>query len=123
MHRRHSLFAMPARFAAFLITLYQKYLYPYKWYVCAHRVLHGGDSCSQHIRATMLDLGIWRATWRARDRFRQCRDAANILRMQAASHDDDHRDNAHTDCGLGLAPTDCVRAEACKSCAEVGECL
>jgi len=37
-------------FVSMLISLYQRYVSPYKGFRCAHRVLHGGDSCSEYIQ-------------------------------------------------------------------------
>lgn len=32
---------------------YQRYLSPHKGFVCAHRRLHGGDSCSQYVKTVL----------------------------------------------------------------------
>lgn len=36
---------------------YQRRLSPRKGWSCAHRVAHGGDSCSQAVRRSLLDRG------------------------------------------------------------------
>ena len=63
-----------------LINKYQRYLSPHKGYSCAHRTLHGGDSCSQHAKTQIVRVGIWRAIPLMRQRFRLCAQASQSLR-------------------------------------------
>jgi putative component of membrane protein insertase Oxa1/YidC/SpoIIIJ protein YidD len=70
------------RGAVLAISGYRKYLSPYKGYSCAHRVLHGGDSCSMHIQKLVQEHG-WKTAWQlAPERFAQCKAASNILSSQ-----------------------------------------
>lgn len=70
------------RSLARLITLYQRYVSPYKGYRCAHKALHGGPSCSAHIKASLLTRGPWAAFSDARIRFAACYAASHELRIQ-----------------------------------------
>lgn len=69
-----------ARVADLLIRGYQKWLSPLKGphRACAHRVLHGGDSCSQHARALIAESGLLAAAPRAFQRFAACQQAAAV---------------------------------------------
>ena len=69
--------------AVVLIGGYQTYLSPRKGWKCAHRVLHGGESCSQWIKTTIGAQGCRAAFPLARTRFAQCKIAAQILRADA----------------------------------------
>lgn len=68
-----------AALAAWSIRLYQRRISPYKRFVCAHRVLHRGESCSQYVLRLVNSQGVWRAAGAARRRFRECRQAALLL--------------------------------------------
>lgn len=72
------------KLAAASIALYQRRLSPLKGFSCAHRVLHGGESCSQHAKGLVLDLGPLAAVVPARERLRACRVANEALRAGAA---------------------------------------
>jgi putative component of membrane protein insertase Oxa1/YidC/SpoIIIJ protein YidD len=55
-----------------LIAVYQRHLSPRKGYSCAHRVAHGGDSCSEYVKNTLTDKSLFEATLLARRRFQAC---------------------------------------------------
>ena len=79
----------PTRLAILSIEAYQRRLSPRKGFRCAHRVLHGGDSCSQHIKRAIADLGLKKGLAAARIRFAACREASRTLRTSrraARSH-------------------------------------
>lgn len=65
------------------ITLYQRRLSPLKGFSCAHRVLHGGESCSQHVKDLVAELGPLAAASPARGRLRACRESNEALRAGA----------------------------------------
>ncbi len=65
-----------------LIGLYQKYVSPYKGFRCAHRVRHGGLSCSEAVRAIVLEEGLWCGRSQIRQRFQDCRAVAMVLRVE-----------------------------------------
>jgi len=68
--------------SSILITLYQKKISPHKGFSCAHRVLHGGESCSQYIKRTILEQGWGRAIPLIRSRFQACKAANQSLRAR-----------------------------------------
>lgn len=69
--------------ASQLIRGYQKYLSPYKGYQCAHRVLHGGDSCSQYIKTQIENVGLVKATPLALTRFQACKHSSMALKKRS----------------------------------------
>ena len=80
------------RAAASAIAGYQKHLSPRKGFSCAHRVLHGGESCSQYVKRVILEQGLWTAIPATRSRFAECKSANQVLqarrnrcRLQATS--------------------------------------
>lgn len=68
--------------ASALITSYQKHISPKKGFSCAHRVLHGGESCSQYIKRTILKQGLIRAIRLSRQRLQACKAANQVLRAR-----------------------------------------
>ncbi|HIQ07804.1 MAG TPA: membrane protein insertion efficiency factor YidD, partial [Thiotrichaceae bacterium] len=44
---------------AYFISLYQRNISPHKGFTCAHRGLHGGDSCSEYARKKLLEKGTF----------------------------------------------------------------
>jgi len=67
-----------------LITLYQKKLSPHKGFSCAHRVLRGGESCSQYTKRLILEQGLGDALPLVRQRFQSCKVANQILKQRKA---------------------------------------
>ncbi|MBD2168318.1 membrane protein insertion efficiency factor YidD [Calothrix membranacea FACHB-236] len=65
------------------ITGYQKHISPRKGFVCAHRVLYGGESCSQYIKRVIAEDGFRVLPAKSRQRFQACKEANRILRSQA----------------------------------------
>ncbi|WP_292844188.1 membrane protein insertion efficiency factor YidD [Nostoc sp. NMS8] len=43
------------------ITAYQKYISPSKGFSCFHRLLHGGDSCSNYVKTLLSEQKIQEA--------------------------------------------------------------
>lgn len=68
--------------ASHLITFYQKRLSPYKGFACAHRVLHGGESCSQYTKRLILERGLFGARPFVRRRFQACKAANDSLKIR-----------------------------------------
>jgi putative component of membrane protein insertase Oxa1/YidC/SpoIIIJ protein YidD len=64
------------------IAGYQKHISPHKGFSCAHRVLYGGESCSQYIKRVIATKGLKAAFVMSRDRFQACKQANQILRSQ-----------------------------------------
>ena len=46
------------RLLILLISAYQRYLSPHKGYSCAHRLLHGGESCSCHVKNALTETDL-----------------------------------------------------------------
>lgn len=65
--------------ASALITSYQKHISPKKGFSCAHRVLHGGESCSQYIKRIILKQGLLGAIPLSRQRLQACKAANQVL--------------------------------------------
>ncbi|MDZ8088236.1 MAG: membrane protein insertion efficiency factor YidD [Nostoc sp. DedQUE12b] len=42
-------------------TAYQKYISPSKEFSCSHRLLHGGDSCSNYIKRMLNEQKLHEA--------------------------------------------------------------
>jgi putative component of membrane protein insertase Oxa1/YidC/SpoIIIJ protein YidD len=61
---------------------YQRHLSPRKGFSCAHRVVYGGDSCSQHIKQLITQEGMLTAMVLAPERFRACRRAYGVFKAQ-----------------------------------------
>ena len=64
------------------ISGYQKHVSPHKGFVCAHRVLYGGESCSQYIKRVVAEDGLKVAFVKSRERFQSCKQANHILKSQ-----------------------------------------
>jgi putative component of membrane protein insertase Oxa1/YidC/SpoIIIJ protein YidD len=81
------------------ITGYQKYLSPHKGFVCAHRVLYGGESCSQYIKRVITQDGFPAILTKSRRRFQACKQANRILKSQAQNSEaseDEEESNLHS---------------------------
>lgn len=61
------------------IVWYQVRLSPRKGYGCAHRVAHGGDSCSAAVRRTLLERGLAASLLPSVLRFAACYQAVALL--------------------------------------------
>lgn len=62
-----------------LIGQYQSRLSPRKGWSCAHRVAHGGTSCSAAVRELVRGRGVVRAVLPTATRFVACYQAARLL--------------------------------------------
>ena len=101
----------PDRLAIAAIAVYQRYLSPYKGFCCAHRVRHGGPSCSEYARQIILSAGWRRSLAAFRERLRACRAAAIQL---AADQDEQQRKKRRRDAALDCLPDACpVLPDAC----------
>lgn len=69
----------PSAVVLAMIRGYQKYLSPRKGFVCAHRVLYRGESCSEHALRLVHEHGWWRAVQEMPKRFEACRAACQTL--------------------------------------------
>ncbi|WP_373536730.1 membrane protein insertion efficiency factor YidD [Microcoleus sp.] len=64
---------------------YQKHISPRKGFSCAHRVLYGGESCSQYVKGAIAKLGCFGAIKASRRRFAACKRANQILKARLSS--------------------------------------
>ena len=71
------------RLAVAAINGYQRSISPHKGFRCAHRVLHGEESCSQYVKRIVDQEGLGRALQLAPARFTACRAASRVLRADA----------------------------------------
>jgi len=67
------------------ISGYQKHISPRKGFSCAHRVLYGGESCSQYIKGAIAKLGWFGAIKASRRRFAAGKRANQILKARFSS--------------------------------------
>ncbi|BCL36425.1 membrane protein insertion efficiency factor YidD [Nostoc sp. MS1] len=65
-----------------VIAGYQKHISPHKGFVCAHRVLHGGESCSAYIKRVISEEGLIAGWGKSHTRFQACKQAN--LTLQAS---------------------------------------
>jgi putative component of membrane protein insertase Oxa1/YidC/SpoIIIJ protein YidD len=71
--------------AVLALAAYQRWISPWKGFRCAHRVFHGGSSCSEFARAAIVDAGLLSAWPRIRVRLAGCRRAYASLRSNGAA--------------------------------------
>ena len=88
-HTSFQIHLVPRRAVASCIGGYQKHLSPHKGFHCAHRVLHGGESCSQFAKTAILQRGVLAALPLARERFRACGLAARNMRERVLKINED----------------------------------
>jgi putative component of membrane protein insertase Oxa1/YidC/SpoIIIJ protein YidD len=69
----------PSSLAAWAIEAYQRFISPHKGFRCAHRTVHGRDSCSQFAKRVALKRGILALFPLLRRRFTECGVAAQVL--------------------------------------------
>lgn len=93
---------------AFAIGVYQRYLSPYKGFSCAHRVLNGGQSCSEFCRQLVLADPLHVAWPRMRCRFLACREAALTLNRDGAMKAERRSRKARTKDGEWFHPGWCL---------------
>ncbi len=87
-HLFTSIDSLLRRVLILLISAYQRYLSPHKGYSCAHRLLHGGESCSCHVKNALTETDLLTAIAQSKQRFAACADAAETLAVRANSEDD-----------------------------------
>ncbi|CAN1210571.1 hypothetical protein TUMEXPCC7403_10270 [Tumidithrix helvetica PCC 7403] len=64
------------------IAGYQRYISPHKGFSCAHRILHGSESCSQFVKRVIIEEGVVTAVKASRQRFQACKEANQILKAR-----------------------------------------
>lgn len=120
---------LSTRVAIGMIRFYQRRISPIKGFRCAHRALHGGDSCSEAILKLVQARGVWNCLPAVRQRFRECSLAARVYRLNLAMAPDDGSLNEiepptdrkevptamHLACGSGAECCGIVGLEGCCS--------
>jgi putative component of membrane protein insertase Oxa1/YidC/SpoIIIJ protein YidD len=109
------------KIAALLIRMYQRFISPYKGFRCAHRVLHGGPSCSEFARLYVQENNFWAMFPALRMRFRECRMAKEtLIAANAAGAQGTRKDPTPLWCdicgGVGETSTECGWCAAVNSC-------
>lgn len=66
------------------LNLYRTHLSPRKGFSCPHRLLHGGESCSDYVKRILTDQRLSAAIQASPQRFRACKAAAQTLKAQKA---------------------------------------
>ncbi len=61
------------------IIAYQNYISPHKGFSCPHRLLHGGDSCSNYVKRMLTNQSLTEAVKSSVQRFQNCTQASKIL--------------------------------------------
>ena len=74
--------SLTRKISVYTITQYQKHISPHKGFVCAHRRLYGGESCSEHIKQTIIKEGLGHILAKSKLRFASCKQANFILKSQ-----------------------------------------
>ncbi len=69
------------------ITAYQKYISPSKGFSCSHRLLHGGDSCSNYVKRMLSEQKFYEAVQSSIKRFQDCGAASKTLTSTKARGD------------------------------------
>lgn len=72
---------MMNKLAIALIRFYQKFISPRKGFTCAHRALHGGDTCSVAVRKIIESNGLYSGFKSIQSRFRECQYASKEISL------------------------------------------
>jgi putative component of membrane protein insertase Oxa1/YidC/SpoIIIJ protein YidD len=76
------------------IAGYQKHISPHKGFVCAHRVLYGGESCSAYIKRVIAEEGLSAAWGKSHTRFQACKQANLTLQAHKMKRRVLHTENS-----------------------------
>lgn len=107
--------------AVVLVRGYQRFLSPHKGFVCAHRVRHGGPSCSEFAATVLAAEGLRAGLSRLRHRLNECRAAYRALqeaRAPAMTRERDEFFDRPVDASAKATGSELHPALLC-----VGECL
>jgi putative component of membrane protein insertase Oxa1/YidC/SpoIIIJ protein YidD len=95
------------------ITGYQKHISPHKGFACAHRILYGGDSCSQYIKRIIAKEGLKTALLKSRLRFQSCKQANLILRSQSVETEEGRQNTKKSRKSCQNSFNDTILPECC----------
>nr|WP_315791931.1 membrane protein insertion efficiency factor YidD [Fischerella sp. JS2] len=65
------------------LNTYQKHLSPRKGFSCPHRLLYGGESCSDYVKRLLINQNLLTAIQMAPQRFKACKLSAQIQSQRA----------------------------------------
>ncbi|ARV58360.1 hypothetical protein BZZ01_06660 [Nostocales cyanobacterium HT-58-2] len=68
------------------IIAYQKYISPHKRFSCSHRLLHGGDSCSNYVKRMLSEQSLKEAVQSSLQRFKDCAQASKVLETRSSTN-------------------------------------
>ncbi|NJM71964.1 MAG: membrane protein insertion efficiency factor YidD [Scytonema sp. RU_4_4] len=68
------------------IIAYQKHISPHKGFSCPHRLLHGGDSCSNYVKRMLSERSFIEAVKSSFPRFKDCAKASEILKTKNSTN-------------------------------------
>jgi putative component of membrane protein insertase Oxa1/YidC/SpoIIIJ protein YidD len=124
--------ASPINPASFLIArvieAYQRFISPYKGFRCAHRAVHGKDSCSQFAKRVVTRRGMFAMFPLLRRRFTECGVAAQVLDYEAreSARGLNEKPTTRRSSSCDVSPDACdvldCGAEACNVAGGVGDC-
>src|SRR5579871_6111831 len=101
---------VPANLAVATITLYQRYVSPYKGFRCAFHAHHGGLSCSEYGKQMIHEHGLADGISLIFRRFHECAASARVLRFATQPGPDGRRDSNPFDasgCPCGTCDVAC----------------
>ena len=70
------------RIAAYLITLYQRFISPHKGFRCAAGAYYGSPTCSQAVKQIILEDGLIGGRKKVRQQFQLCSTAAQTIQIE-----------------------------------------
>lgn len=65
------------------LDFYQQRLSPHKGFACPHRLLHGGESCSDYVKRMLHEQSLMAALGQTPRRFRACSTAGRMIQLRA----------------------------------------
>ncbi len=68
------------------IIAYQNLISPRKGFSCPHRLLHGGDSCSDYVKRMLTEQSLTEAVKSSLQRFKNCTNASTILKNTSSGN-------------------------------------
>jgi putative component of membrane protein insertase Oxa1/YidC/SpoIIIJ protein YidD len=66
------------------LNTYQKHLSPRKGFSCPHRLLYGGESCSDYVKRLLMNQNLLTTIQMSPQRFKACKISAQTLQSQRA---------------------------------------
>jgi putative component of membrane protein insertase Oxa1/YidC/SpoIIIJ protein YidD len=113
----------PSSLAARAIEAYQQFISPYKGFRCAHRAVHGRDSCSQFAKRVALKRGILALFPLLRRRFTECSVAAQVMDYETREKQREDQKRAAASESSSSSSSSCDASPcAALECVPTGDC-